>query len=150
MTLPANQGQQRRPAEVARWDPFDELQQQLAQVFQDWPQMRGPIGSDFMPVADVEETDDAFVVDIELPGVKKNDIDLEVMGRRLIVTGERTEKERKGILRHQTRAVGRFRFEVVLPADVDDTGVEASLEHGVLEVRIPKASADKPKRIEIR
>jgi HSP20 family protein len=112
--------------------------------------MRGPIGSEFMPVADVEETEDAFVVDIELPGVKKNDIDLEVMGRRLIVTGDRKEKERKGILRHQTRAVGRFRFEVVLPADVDDNGVAASLEHGVLEVRIPKASADKPKRIDIR
>jgi HSP20 family protein len=149
MTLPMHQ-RNRRPADVARWDPFEELQQQIAQVFQDLPALRTGLAGEFVPLADVEETDDAFIVELELPGVRKEDVNIEVAGRRVLVTGERKEKERKGILRHQTRTVGRFHYEIMLPAEVDDDNVEASLREGVLTLRIPKPTADKPKRIDIR
>ena len=87
---------------------------------------------------------------MELAGVKGDDIELEVAGRRLSVSGERKERERVGILRHQTRTVGRFHYEVVLPGEVDDEGIEASLDDGVLTVRVPKAEAERPKRITVK
>ncbi len=68
---------EQRPANVVRWDPFEDLehlQQQLAQVFPNWPRMPAwprtgtAMDSEFAPVADVEETNDAFVVEIELVG----------------------------------------------------------------------------------
>jgi HSP20 family protein len=115
---------------------------------------RGPfpslMGEGFTPLADVEESDDAYLVEVELPGVKGDDIDVEVAGRRLTVSGERKERERVGILRRQTRTVGRFHYEVVLPGDVAEDEVEAGLNEGVLTIRVPKVAADRPKRIPVK
>ena len=61
-------------------------------------------------------------------------------GRRLTVSGERKEKERVGILRRRTRSVGQFHYEVVLPGAVDEDAVSASLDGGVLTVRVPEAA----------
>jgi HSP20 family protein len=144
---------QQRPAELARWDPFQELQslqRQIAQVFQGWPGMNGGSEADFVPLADVEETDEAYVVELELPGVKKGDVQIEIAGRRLVVTGERKEKERKGVMRRRTRLVGRFRHEILLPGDVDESGVEATLNEGVLTIRVPKAAAERPRSITVK
>ena len=105
--------------------------------------------SEFVPLADVEETDDAFVVEMEMPGIKKEGVNVELSGRRLTVTGERKEREREGTLRRRTRTVGRFRYEIVLPSDVDDKNVEASLKDGELRIRIPKLAEERPKKINI-
>jgi HSP20 family protein len=102
-----------------------------------WRDLSSLFGQGFAPLADVEETDDAFVVEVELAAVKKDDLNLELSGRRLVVTGERKERERVGILRKRTRTVGRFRCEVVPPADLDEDGVSAELAEGVLTVRVP-------------
>jgi HSP20 family protein len=154
----ASTNMQQRPAEVVRWDPFEDLeqlQQQLAQVFPSWPRTppwprgAGP-DAEFAPLADVEETDDAYVIEIELAGVRKEDVNIELSGHRLAVTGERKEKERKGTLRRRTRTVGRFRYEIMLPGDIDDKKVEAHLDDGVLTVRVPKPNAERPKQITIK
>jgi HSP20 family protein len=133
-----------------RWDPSSNLQS-LTEDFDRWLESMAQISpSDvFIPMADVEETDDAYIVDVELPGVRKEDIDVTISGRRLSITGERKEKEREGILRRRTRNVGRFQFEVTLPGDVEDKGVTASMEGGVLSVRIPKASAERPRHVAV-
>jgi HSP20 family protein len=148
------QPQQQRPAEVIRWDPFEDLehlQQQLAQVFSGFPRMTGlSMDSEFTPLADVEETDDAYIIEMELAGVKKDDINIELSGRRLSVSGERKEKERQGRLRRRTRTVGRFRYEITFPGDVDDKEIEANLNEGVLTVRVLKAAAERPKQITIK
>ena len=144
---------QQRPPELARWDPFQELQQiqrQFAQVFQAWPGFDGGTDADFSPPVDVEETPDAYVVDLELPGVKKGDVNIELVGRRLVVSGERKEKERKGVLRRRTRAVGTFRYEIVLPSAVDEDGVAASLNDGVLAILVPKTAAERPRQISVK
>lgn len=133
-------------AEAIRWDPFaeiDRLTQQLQGYVQRWA------GGGFTPLADVEEADDAYTAEIELPGVKRDDVSVEVSGRRLTVTAERKERERAGILRRRTRVAGRFHYEVVLPAEVDEEGVTASLDEGVLTVRLPKPAALRPRRIPI-
>ncbi|MDQ4090659.1 MAG: Hsp20/alpha crystallin family protein [Actinomycetota bacterium] len=103
----------------------------------------------FTPLADVEETDDAYLAEIELPGIGSDDLSVEVAARRLTVTGERKEKERVGILRKRTRTVGRFHYEVLLPGEVDEENVQASLEAGVLTVRVPKPVSQRPRRIPV-
>ena len=139
----------------ARQDPFSEfsrMSQQLAQLVEaQWPELPSLLGREgFTPLADVEETDDAYIIDLDLPGVNKDDINIEVSGRRLVVSGERKEKERTGLLRRQTRTVGRFRYEVMLPDQVDEEGIDASLNDGVLHLRLPKQQAKQRRRIEVK
>lgn len=70
-------------------------------------------------------------------------------GRRLTVSGERKERERVGILRRRTRSVGRFHYEVVLPGDVEENDVSASMDEGVLTVRLAKPASARPRRIPV-
>jgi HSP20 family protein len=141
-----------RSTSVARPDPFAEyerLHSEFTRLFEGEGQLPSLLRDGFLPLADVEETEDGYTIELELPGIKKEDIDISLAGRRLTVSGERKEKERKGVLRRRTRSVGRFYFEVTLPGDVDESGVTASLDQGVLTVRVPKANADRPRHIEV-
>ncbi len=142
-----------READSSRWDPWAELNrfnQQLSHYLSNRGEPTSSIGDVFIPMADVEESDDAYLVEVELPGVKREDVSLEVSGRQLTVSGERKERERVGILRKRTRSVGRFQYQVTLPGQVDEAGVEASMDEGVLSVRVPKAVAERPRRIEVK
>lgn len=141
-----------QPDRVELWDPLTELDQlnrQLADYLDFWRQGPSLIDGPFTPPADVEETGDAYLVDIELPGVRQQDIDIEVAGRRLTVRGERQDKERVGILHRRERTVGRFQYEVTLPGNVDDDGIDAGLDEGVLTVRVAKPASERPHRIEV-
>jgi HSP20 family protein len=147
MALPV----QTERTDPTRWDPLTEVRNVLSQLsrFPDtWEELVARDG--FTPRADVEETDDAYVIEVEVPGVNKKDIDVSVAGRRLTITGERKERERVGILRRRTRRVGRFEYDIQLPGDVDDKGVGAELVDGVLTVRVPKATTERARRIEIK
>ena len=149
MALPIRRNQ----GDVTRWEPLAEinrLNEQLREYLANWSSVPSLLGEGFTPLADVEETDDAYVVEVELPGVKGEDLSVEVAGRRLTVSGERKERERVGILRRQTRTVGRFHYEVVLPGEVDEEGIQASLDEGVLTVQVPKAEAERPRRIPVK
>lgn len=140
---------------MTTWNPWAELDEATRRlsslVDRLWPRdTLAPLGGGpgwlrdaFTPLADLEETDDAYILEVELPGVDRKDVDVELTGRRLVVTGERTERERVGILRHRTRSVGRFRHEVLLPGDVDPEHVAAKLDRGVLTVTVPKAEAER-------
>jgi HSP20 family protein len=106
-------------------------------------------GAIWAPPVDIEETDDAWIVEAELPGAKQEDVNVEVRENELIVTGEVKEKERKGVLRRRTRRVGQFEYRVMLPGEVDADGIDASLDGGVLTVRVPKPERTQPRRIEV-
>lgn len=135
----------------AGWNPFGDVDR----IREEFDRLLGGVtggtltSEGFVPSADLEETDDAFLVDLELPGVKRGDVDVELAGRRLVVTGERKEKERKGLVRRSTRSVGQFRYEIMLPGDVDDASCDASFDDGVLSIRIPKVEAQRPRKIDI-
>ena len=147
MALPVRRGS----GEASFWDPYaeiDRLNQQLRRYLEHWNDLPSLDGG-FTPLADVEETDDAYVVEVELPGVKRDDVSIEVAGRRLTVSGERKERERVGILRRRTRTVGRFHYEVVVPREVEEDEVSASMDEGVLIVRLPKPASARPRRIPV-
>jgi HSP20 family protein len=106
-------------------------------------------GRPWIPAADVSETDDAYVIELELPGVRKDDVDIQMNDNELVVTGELTQTER-GRLRRRTRRLGRFEYRVVLPGDVNAEMVNANLSDGVLTMTVPKAAAAKPRHVEIK
>jgi HSP20 family protein len=150
MTLPVLRASQ--PA--ARWDPFAEFEDlydrmgRLMGTAFDGP-AREAAALAWAPLADVSETEDAYLVEAELPGVKRDQVSVEVSGGDLVISGEVTGRQREGLLRRSTRRYGRFEYRVMLPGDVDPDKVSASLSDGVLAVRVPKAETARPRRIEI-
>jgi len=95
----------------------------------------------WLPTADVVEADGAYVIEVELPGVRREDVDVVLDGNELVVTGEVKERKREGLFRHRTRRVGQFEFRVALPGDLRRDDVEVSLAYGVLKAYVPKAKA---------
>lgn len=86
---------------------------------------------------------------MDLPGVERDDVDVSVQDRRVVVTAERKERERVGILRRRTRTVGTLHHEVVLPAAVEEDAVMATLDDGVLTITLPKAEHARRRRIPV-
>jgi HSP20 family protein len=102
----------------------------------------------WVPAADITETDDAYLVEVELPGVDRADIDVSVDGNDVIVSGELRQKEHGRFLR-RSRRVGRFELRATLPGDIDPDGVAAELEDGVLVLMVPKARSGGPRHVQI-
>jgi HSP20 family protein len=100
------------------------------------------------PQADIAETDDAYVLSIDLPGVRKDQVDVQVHERDIVVTGELTRRE-EGRWFRRSRPAGRFEFRATMPGDVSPDKISAELSDGVLTVRVPKAETAKPRKIEI-
>ncbi|MEV4317933.1 Hsp20/alpha crystallin family protein [Actinocrispum sp. NPDC049592] len=125
---------------LGRWDPFREFDDLFTQI------NRSTV---WAPLADVTETDAEYVFELEVPGVQREDISIDLNGADLAVTGEVKDREREGKLHRSTRRTGKFAYRVTLPRKVDGEKVEAKLVDGVLTVRAPKLEAAKPRRIEI-
>ena len=104
----------------------------------------------WIPLADVSETDDAYVVEVDLPGANRDQIDIQVQDRELVITGEIPESEQQGRRHRRTRRTGRFEFHTYLPGDVNADSVNAQLSDGVLTVTVPKSEKTKPRHIEIK
>ena len=92
------------------------------------------------PATDVSETDDAYVIEAELPGLKKDEIDVSLHDRELAITGEVKERESRGLRHRKQRRSGRFECRVYLPGDIDSERVGANLSDGVLTVTLPPVS----------
>ena len=147
---------ERREAVPARWDPlgeFQDVRERMDRLFDEvlggGSRLQG-VGPVWSPLVDLEETDDAWLVEADLPGVKRGDVSMEVRDSELAIQGELKERERAGILRRRTRRTGQFDYRVTLPGEVDPDNIEAHLNEGVLTVRIPKPARAQPRRIEIK
>lgn len=156
MTLPVRR-RAGRPAELEfpRWagaplrefeDLFNRMERLLETTF--GPASLTEMGA-WAPMADLSETDEAYLVEVDLPGIKSDDLDVEISERELHITGELKEREREGVLRHGTRRTGRFEYRALLPGEVKAENVSATLADGVLSVTVPKAEPAKPRHIEI-
>ena len=151
--------ERRSTTEPQRWEPLSELEQMaermrrmLDQTFGGfgWPSPLITEGAGWSPLVDIEEQDDAYVLEVELAGVKREDVNIEVVGNELSITGEIKEKERSGALRRRTRRTGRFEYRVRLPEQVDASKIEANLDQGVLTVQVPKSERAQRQKIEIK
>ncbi|HWD76671.1 MAG TPA: Hsp20/alpha crystallin family protein [Solirubrobacteraceae bacterium] len=154
MALPVRRTTTVSPQPLERWEPFRELEHLQEHMDRLMHSVWSPIGTGnggaWMPVTDIEETEDAWIIEAELPGVDKKDVDVELRDSELIISGEIKDKERKGIVRRQTRKTGEFEYRVTLPGQSDPDRIEANLHDGVLTVRVPKTETAKPKRIEVK
>ena len=138
---------------VRRFEPFrefDQLQAQMGELLESALAGAPGEGAPWIPAVDIEETDDAWIVEAEVPGVRRKDVDVEVRDSELVVSGEIVERERTGILRRRTRRTGRFEYRVVLPEQPDPEGIDATLEDGVLTVRVPKPEQTRRRRVEVQ
>jgi HSP20 family protein len=108
--------------------------------------------STWAPPVDIYETDDALILKAELPGVSKDDVSVEIHQNTLILRGQRKhEAEVKEDRYHRVeRAYGTFQRSFVLPTQVNQEKVQATYKDGVLELRLPKSEAAKPKRVAIQ
>jgi HSP20 family protein len=100
------------------------------------------------PPAEISETESAYVVAVELPGVPKDQINVQLQDREVIVTGEATD-QLKGRRHRSSRRTGRFEYRAILPGDVNPAGVTAQLADGVLTVTVPRSEAARPHEIEV-
>jgi HSP20 family protein len=102
------------------------------------------------PAVNLWETEDAIHVELELPGLKSDQVEISVVGNELSVKVERPDVEEEGTTYHRhERPVGSFTRVLRLPAEVDAERVEAELTRGVLTITLPKAEAARPRKIRV-
>ncbi len=103
------------------------------------------------PLTNITETTDEYIIRAELPGVSADALDIQATGRQVSISGERKIEAAQNVRYHRReRDAGSFARVVTLPGDIDRDGISASLENGILTIRIPKAEAAKPKKIAIK
>ncbi len=106
--------------------------------------------SGFNPVSEIEETENHYLVSVDLPGVSKDEVKIEVANERLLISGERKSERADAKARTYGRVYGRFEKAFALPKNIDTEKIEANFENGVLELSVPKAEAARPRTIEIK
>lgn len=112
----------------------------------------GAITGQVIPSLDIAETESEIIVRVELPGVEPENVDLSIVGDRLVIKGEKKkEAEEAGRTFHITEcSYGSFLRSIRLPAEVDPDRVTASYKAGVLQITLPKKETVQAKRIKIR
>lgn len=140
-------------------DPFAAMRREMDRLFDEMTRSFGlprtAAGETVLaPRVDVRETEKAIVVQAELPGVDEKDVEIEYADGVLTIRGEkkleqREEAEEKGYYLME-RAYGAFLRRIPMPVEIDENGIEAHFEKGVLTVTLPKKPEVQPRRIQIR
>lgn len=130
------------------------MEEEMEDLFGRFPEDGGwlPTVSNFVPRADLVETENEFEVTVDLPGMKREEIEVEVKDGDLWISGKRAEeKEEKGKTYHRVeRRSGEFRRILSLPTAIDPEKVVATYDNGVLKVTAPKMEEAKAKHIEVK
>lgn len=134
---------------LVRWSPFHELdlmEQRMRSLLDD-------VGSTpaLLPAVDVYETEDEFVLELEVPGYEEKELTIEAFDHTVAIAGERKELEEKSdkIFRLHERLESRFERRFQFPPEADTNNLKAVFEKGVLEVHAPKPPQAKPRKIAI-
>ncbi|MBE8989190.1 MULTISPECIES: Hsp20/alpha crystallin family protein [Nostoc] len=139
------------------WEPFreiDTLQRQMNRLFDRlMPTTNGGERSGFIfsPAAELEETDDAIRLKLEVPGLEAKDINVEATPESISITGERkteTKSEENGITRSEFR-YGKFQRVIPLPSQIQNDKVQAEYKNGILQLTLPKAESEKHKAVKV-
>ena len=146
-----------------QWNPLQDLlmlQDRMNRLFEDATHRRAREESesrddrdnferaDWIPASDIYETEAAYLIAMDLPGIDRAAVDLELDDSRLVVRGNRVVEEVK---QHRSeRPHGRFVRTFTVPASVEQTGIAAEYKDGELQITLPKRKEQKPKRVEIK
>ncbi len=111
----------------------------------------GSLTSDWLPPCDITEDDRSIRLQLELPGVKQEDIRLSIEDNLLTIRGEKRQvaEERSERVHRYERSYGVFERSFTLPSSVDTDGIEATVDNGILTVTIPKSERAKPREIRL-
>jgi HSP20 family protein len=144
---------------IVRWDPLrnvatlqDRINRIFNEAFADSKDFEDEVSmSTWRPVVDIFDTANAIVIKAELPGIKKNDVSVDVKDNVLTIRGERslTKKIKEENYYRKERCFGKFQRSFTLPEAIDPAGIKANFKNGVLEIEVPKAEEKKPKQISI-
>ena len=152
-------------ATMTRWDPFQDLRSAQDEMAQMSPVLAHALGlhgqqqgsgrattTAWAPALDISERKDAYLVTVELPGVKADDLQITLEDGLLTIQGERhvANDSSEQQFHRVERRYGAFRRSITLPAQVIAEGIEATAEDGVLQIVVPKMEEATPKRIQVR
>ncbi|MFZ0388903.1 MAG: Hsp20/alpha crystallin family protein [Calditrichia bacterium] len=145
---------------IVRWRPArdlmgiqDEMNRMFERFFGSDTEGREMMGqSDWYPSVDISENKDEFVINAELPGLKKEDIHISFKEGNLIIEGERkAEKKEEDVNYHRIeRSHGKFCRTFQLPSRIEQDKISASYQEGILNVKLPKSEESKPREIEVK
>ena len=140
-----------------QWNPLQDLmvlQDRMNRLFEDATQRRQSgtddefERADWTPAADIYETDSGYLIAMDLPGIDREALEIDVDDSRLVVKGTRTIAESK---QHRSeRPRGKFLRTFSVPSSVNQAMIGAEFKDGVLHIRLPKRTEQKPKKIEIK
>lgn len=141
-----------------QWNPLQDLvilQDRMNRLFEDATQRRaqGDVEhelerADWTPAADIYETETGFLIAIDLPGIKRDALEIDIDDNRLLVKGTRVVGEEKA--RRSERPRGKFLRSFSLPASVEQGKIGAEYKDGVLQIRLPKRAEQKAQKIEVK
>lgn len=142
---------------LIRWEPFreiDSLQHEMNRLFESLtpttPRSEGR-GLAFVPPAEMHETPEAIHLDLEVPGMDAQDLDVQVTAEAVSISGERkveTKSEENGATRTEFR-YGKFQRVIPMPTRIQHDNVQAEYKNGILSLTLPKAEAEKNKVVKI-
>lgn len=134
------------------WTAIHELENQFNQIMNRWGGEFGFAPGKWMPAIDLRETSSEYILEADMPGLKREDIHLEVLDNVVTIRGERkSEQEREGNGYHRVeRQYGSFSRSIDVPGGFNPDQVTAKFENGVLTVTLPKREEAKPKQIEVK
>jgi len=148
---------------LSRWNPFremDDMQRRMSSLLELSPFRRNSLTSDeenisvpeWAPLVDIAEDSNGYLIKVELPEVRKDDVKVTVDGGTLTISGERKgEKEEKGRKFHRIeRYYGRFERSFSIPDDAETNNVKAEFKDGVLRVSLAKSEKARPKQVEVK
>jgi len=139
---------------LVRFDPFREIRELERKIYNTLPAIENQNAiSTFTPAVNTREDEKGYYIEVDLPGVKKENINIDLNDKILTISGERKFKEevkKENYYKIET-TFGKFERSFSIPEDADIDNIEATNENGVLEIFIPKIKKEAPKkRIEIK
>ncbi len=131
---------------------MERLRREMNRLFSNFPARAAEWGAPTYPAMNVWTNEEGAVVTAEIPGVNPEDIDISVVGDTLTVSGKREPETTDEEVRYhrRERGQGAFKRSIQLPFTVEAAKVEAAIENGVLHITLPRAEADKPRKITVK
>lgn len=140
------------PTTRSDWPSLRELEGRMNRIFAGFPLEPEQAGVAWTPAVDLHETDDAYTLEVDLPGMKKEDIELSITDDVVTLKGSRKQETEKKTDRYHRveRSYGSFQRSFRIPGGIDSGKVEACFDQGVLKITLPKPEERKPKQIEVK